>query len=75
MMPGVGSWGTGVTDDERRAAREPIGQAELKSDPDFADALIVTMPGGKNPFRVNDKQWSAIERRLNRAEMTVGSSE
>lgn len=54
--------------------REPIGQAELKSDPDFADSLIVTMPGGKNPFRVNDQQWSAIERRLNRAEMTVGSS-
>jgi hypothetical protein len=51
--------------------REPIGQAELKSDPDFADALIVKMPHGKNPFRVKDEQWSAIERRLNRAEMTV----
>jgi hypothetical protein len=55
-------------------ASEPIGQAELKSNPDFADALIVTMPAGKNPFRVKDEQWSAIERRLNRAELTVGSS-
>jgi hypothetical protein len=44
---------------------KPIEQAELKLDPDFADALIVTMPGGKNPFRVTDRQRSAIERRLN----------
>jgi hypothetical protein len=45
--------------------RQPIGQVELKADPDFADALIVTMPGGKNPFRLTDTQRLAVER-LNR---------
>jgi hypothetical protein len=41
---------------------EPIGQAELKADPDFAEALIVKMSHGKNPFRTTDVERAAVER-------------
>lgn len=32
----------------------------LKADPRFADALILRMPGGGNPFPLGGAQWQAI---------------
>lgn len=39
---------------------KPILRAELSSDPDFAGAPIMRMPGGGNPFPVTEPQWRAI---------------
>ena len=43
---------------------DPIEGAELKADPRFADATIITFPTGANPHKLNDVQWQAIEDRL-----------
>jgi 5-methylcytosine-specific restriction enzyme A len=36
----------------------------LAADPNFADAAIIRMPGGGNPFPVTDPQWQAITSRV-----------
>jgi hypothetical protein len=41
----------------------PIRKFDLMQDKDFANALIIRMPGGANPFRLTPKEWRAIERR------------
>src|SRR6266567_4469294 len=38
----------------------PIFKTELASDRRFAGALVLRMPGGKNPFTVTDEQWQAV---------------
>ncbi len=43
---------------------EMISKPVLAADPDFADALIIRMPGGKNPFPITDSQWNAIVSRI-----------
>jgi hypothetical protein len=52
-------WRVGIRIDENRISN-PILCDELAQDPDFADALILRMPGGKNPFRLTDSQWHAM---------------
>jgi hypothetical protein len=37
-----------------------IGRDVLKADPRFADALILRMPGGGNPFPLEPAQWEAV---------------
>jgi hypothetical protein len=44
----------------------PIWKADLQIDPDFANALILRMPQSRNPIRVTDSEWAAIQRRLPR---------
>lgn len=43
---------------------EPIPRSVLAADPAFADAAIVRMPGGGNPFPVTDPQWNALLSRI-----------
>jgi 5-methylcytosine-specific restriction enzyme A len=38
----------------------PILADDLARDPRFADALILRMPGGRNPFRLTEDQWQVI---------------
>jgi predicted RNA-binding protein with PUA-like domain len=52
------SWHIGIRLAEPLA--EPIPRHVLVADPDFADAAIIRMPGGGNPFPVTDPQWQAI---------------
>jgi 5-methylcytosine-specific restriction enzyme A len=52
------SWRVGVRLGE--PLPEPIPRSMLAADPDFADAAIIRMPGGGNPFPVTDRQWQAI---------------
>ena len=56
------AWRVGIRLDHPLAA--PIPRAQLKSDPEFADALIISIPGGRNPFRVTDRQWKAVTSRV-----------
>jgi EVE domain len=55
------AWRIGIRVDEVLAS--PIPRAELAADPAFADAAIIRMPGGGNPFAVTESQWLAIESR------------
>ncbi len=48
----------------------PILKTELADDPRFAGALVLRMPGGKNPFKVTDAQWQAILSRATRTAIT-----
>jgi len=41
-----------------------IRREVLKEDPRFANALIVRMPGGGNPFPLDPGQWQAISERV-----------
>ena len=43
---------------------EPIPRSVLAADPAFADAAILRMPGGGNPFPVTDAQWKAFLSRI-----------
>ena len=38
----------------------PVYRAQLKDNPQFADSLILRMPGGRNPFPVTDEEWNVI---------------
>jgi hypothetical protein len=38
----------------------PIPRRELSADPKFADARILRMPGGGNPFPLSNGEWQAI---------------
>jgi hypothetical protein len=40
----------------------PIWKAELAADADFADALILRMPGGGSPMPLTDRQFAAVLR-------------
>jgi predicted RNA-binding protein with PUA-like domain len=42
----------------------PIRREVLKGDDRFADALILRMPGGANPFPAEDAEWQAIADRV-----------
>jgi predicted RNA-binding protein with PUA-like domain len=42
----------------------PIGRAALERDRRFAGALILRMPGGRNPFPLADEEWAAIADRV-----------
>lgn len=46
------------------ALQEPISRSVLAADPDFADAAIIRMAGGANPFPLTDPQWQAISARI-----------
>ncbi|MEV6492277.1 EVE domain-containing protein, partial [Actinoplanes sp. NPDC051633] len=37
----------------------PIGRDALEHDPRFAEALILRMPGGRNPVRLEADEWAA----------------
>lgn len=39
---------------------KPLLAEELKVDPRFADATVITFPRAGNPHRLNDRQWQAI---------------
>jgi 5-methylcytosine-specific restriction enzyme A len=43
---------------------DPIPRSVLAADSDFADAAIIRMPGGGNPFPVTSPQWRAITSRI-----------
>lgn len=43
---------------------EQIPRSVLAADPEFADAAIIRMPGGGNPFPVTDSQWKAVVSRI-----------
>jgi hypothetical protein len=55
------AWRIGIRVDDVLAS--PIPRAELAAEPAFADAAIIRMPGGGNPFAVTESQWQAIESR------------
>jgi hypothetical protein len=38
-----------------------IPRSKIKADPALANSLIIRMPGGGNPFPLNDVQWQAIQ--------------
>lgn len=38
----------------------PVPRDTLKADPRFAEALVLRMPGGGNPFPVTPGEWRAI---------------
>lgn len=38
----------------------PVLGTELRTDPRFADATVITFPRGANPHRLDDRQWQAI---------------
>jgi hypothetical protein len=42
----------------------PILAIELRMDPRFSQALILRMPGGGNPFPLEEEEWKAIADRL-----------
>lgn len=42
----------------------PIPKSVLKADSDFSDSLIIRMPRSGNPIELTQKQWGAIERRV-----------
>ena len=42
----------------------PRSGEDLKSDPRFADATVITFARRANPHRLNDRQWQAIADRL-----------
>ena len=44
----------------------PILKADLASDPDFARALVLRMPGTANPIPLEPTEWQAIKRRVGR---------
>jgi hypothetical protein len=62
------AWRIGIEIDD--VLPSPIPRAELAADPEFANAAIIRMPWGRNPFRVTESQWHAIESRL--ASRTAG---
>ncbi len=43
----------------------PIPRSKIKADPVLANSLIIRMPGGGNPFPLNDVQWHAIHSHRN----------
>lgn len=45
---------------------DPIFRSDLAADPEFANAAIIRMPGGGNPFPVTDRQWRAVISRIPR---------
>jgi hypothetical protein len=42
----------------------PLLAADLKEDPRFADATVLTFPRAGNPHRLDQRQWQAIADRL-----------
>jgi hypothetical protein len=52
--------GTVEVDLPRLFVDDPIGRDELRADERFADALVLRMPGGANPFPLTPPQWQAI---------------
>jgi 5-methylcytosine-specific restriction protein A len=56
------TWNVGIRLSERLP--ELIPRSVLAEDPDFADAAIIRMPGGGNPFPATDTQWKAIISRI-----------
>ena len=44
--------------------QSPILGSELKGDPRFADATVITFPRGGNPHRLSGLQWEAITDRI-----------
>ena len=61
-IEGEPAWNVGIQLDE--PLPNLIPKSALMADPDFAKALIVRMPGGKNPFPVTDREWQAIVSRI-----------
>lgn len=52
------TWRVGIRITEVLAS--PIARAELAADPDFANAAIISMSGGGNPFPLTTSEWQAI---------------
>lgn len=44
----------------------PILKSDLASDPDFAQSLVLRMPGTANPIPLESAEWQAIKRRIGR---------
>jgi 5-methylcytosine-specific restriction protein A len=63
------TWQVGIRINETFIDR-PILAAELAEDPHFVNALILRMPGGRNPFPLTEDQWRSIlsHRPLNAAD-------
>jgi hypothetical protein len=51
-------------DTKRYLFDSPILKSELTRDPDFANALIVRMPGAGNPLALSPGEWQAIRSRV-----------
>lgn len=53
-------WRIGIRIESTDVLVNPIRRDTLSKDPDFADALILRMPGGGNPFPLSQAEWQAI---------------
>ena len=53
------TWRVGIRLRQTLIDRPVLGE-DLAEDPRFANALILRMPGGRNPFRLTEDEWRAI---------------
>jgi predicted RNA-binding protein with PUA-like domain len=53
------TWQVGIRLRQTLIDRPVLGE-DLAEDPRFANALILRMPGGRNPFRLTEDEWHAI---------------